>query len=256
MVAVHLNRKEDDILRGYSKLETPEERMEHKVEGNLICNDFDGLVKEYGDILAIIDTGIVQEATAKIKAILEPEQINSFLQATMKYEDYETYEWHTGLFVTQLIQNSHDAGNKSFTLNTKTITKTIHNIGYKLQGRGKNLLELIVEGDVGWNCAPKAKNLGQIYITGNVGPLCCLNARSIGKLHIGGDVGDWCGQGAENIKELYIGGNARACCGYEAENSTFKTPNRQTLRLLKKNVPKDRNNKIYFINKDGTEHEF
>ncbi|MFH1638035.1 MAG: hypothetical protein ABIB71_06425, partial [Candidatus Woesearchaeota archaeon] len=57
MVAVHLNKTVDDIFSGYSKLKAPEERMEHKVEGSLMFEGFEDLVRQYEDILAIDNLG-------------------------------------------------------------------------------------------------------------------------------------------------------------------------------------------------------
>ncbi|MFH1638135.1 MAG: hypothetical protein ABIB71_06940, partial [Candidatus Woesearchaeota archaeon] len=57
MVAVHLNKGEYDFLKGHSKLKAPEERMEHKVEGSLMFEGFEDLVRQYEDILAIDNLG-------------------------------------------------------------------------------------------------------------------------------------------------------------------------------------------------------
>ncbi|MFH1638030.1 MAG: hypothetical protein ABIB71_06400 [Candidatus Woesearchaeota archaeon] len=238
MVAIHLNKQIDDIFSGYSKLETPEERKEHKVEGSLFFEGFEELVRQYEEILAIgkkraYHWSTLVEALSKISIVLDPEQINSFLQATIRYEDNKPYGEHTGLFITQLIHNSHYAGNNKFTLNTKAFSEGIGGIGYNLKGRKNKLLEIIVNGDAGKECGHHAKN--------------------IGKLHISGNVGHGCGKSARNIKELYIGSNAEHWCGCAAKNSTFKTPNKKTLRLLKIYVPKGKGNKIYFINKTGKE---
>ncbi|MFH1637759.1 MAG: hypothetical protein ABIB71_05025 [Candidatus Woesearchaeota archaeon] len=218
MVAISLNKGKDDIFSGYSKLETPEERKESKVEGGLLFEGFEELVKQYEEILAIDNWNIAKKALAKlakIDSILEPDQINSFLQATVKYGDYRDYSWNTGDFITRLIQNSHEAGNNRFELNTKVLSKEIHGLGYKLKGREDNLLEIIVGGNTGYACCYEAENIGKFY----------------------------------------IGGNAECNCGYKAKNSTFKTPIRETLQLLKTYVPKDKGNRIYFIEPNGKEKE-
>ncbi|MFH1638126.1 MAG: hypothetical protein ABIB71_06895 [Candidatus Woesearchaeota archaeon] len=233
MVALHLNKKVDDFLSGYSKLEVPDERIEHKVEGSLLFERFEELRKQYEEILAESPLDYHQQGCSRITATLRPQQINSFLQATIKYGSHKNYSARTGNLITRLIQNSHDAGNNKFTLNTKALSKDIHNIGYKLRGKEGSLLEIIVVGNVGWACASNAKNIGQICISGNVG--------------------NHCSNGAKNIKGIYIGGNAGAWCGTGAKNSTFKTPNLKTLRLLKWYVPNDKNNKIYFIKANSKE---
>ncbi|MFH1637431.1 MAG: hypothetical protein ABIB71_03330 [Candidatus Woesearchaeota archaeon] len=189
MVAVHLNKGEDDFLSGYSKLETPDEKIEHKVEGSLLFEGHEELVKKYGEILAIGDwyTLTTQKILAGVRSSLTPDQINSFLQTTTPYDNHKNYCDRTGRFITRLIQNSHDTGNNLFKLETRTLSKGIYFLGYNLQGKGNNLLEIIVDG------------------------------------------------------------NAKYWCGVQAKNCTFKTPNKETLRQLKENVPKDKGNKIYFI---------
>ncbi|MFH1637493.1 MAG: hypothetical protein ABIB71_03650 [Candidatus Woesearchaeota archaeon] len=287
MVAIHLNKTVDDIFSGYSKLETPDEKIEHKVDGSLICNDFEDLMKQY-------ETFLVWEVYLKeVKDILTPEQINSFLQATIRYDDYKHYRCNTGHFITRLIQNSHNAGNNKFILNTKALSKKIDCIAHSLKGKKDMLLEIIVDGNLGDYCGLRAENIEKIYICGNVGRRCGENVQNIGKLYISGDAGNYCCERAKSIKELYIGGNAGNACGYKAENigkiyigrdagancawdaknigklhiagnvgsdcgfgaenSTFKTPNKETLRLLKKNVPIGEGNKIYSIQPNGKE---
>ncbi|MFH1638128.1 MAG: hypothetical protein ABIB71_06905 [Candidatus Woesearchaeota archaeon] len=235
MVAVHLNKQIDDIFSGYSKLETPDERREHKVEGNMICEGFEELIRQYEGVLAIHYTRIVQEGFGKINSILEPQQINSFLQATKRYEDHENYSDNTGLFITHLIQNSHNAGNNKFTLNTKALCKDIDGLGNYLKGKENNLLEIIVDGNIGRCCGQCAKNIGKLSISGNTGYRC--------------------GTGAESIGQIYIGGKTGGSSGDEAKYSTFKTPNLETLQMLKEWVPRDENNKIYFIHPNSQEEE-
>ncbi|MFH1638125.1 MAG: hypothetical protein ABIB71_06890 [Candidatus Woesearchaeota archaeon] len=219
-MAVALNRDVDDFLGGYSKLGVPEERMEHKVEGSLMFDGHEDLMRQYEEVLNTSGWNEKEQeykfylAAAKIDLVLRPEQINSFLQTIIRYEEHNSF-WKTGYLITQLMQNSHNAGNNKFTLNTRALSKEIDCIGFELKGSKDRLLEIIIEGDIGENC----------------------------------------GYDARNINGLYISGNAGEHCGLLAMNSTFKTPNKQTLQLLKQNVQKDEGNKIYFVNKNGKEKE-
>ncbi|MFH1638134.1 MAG: hypothetical protein ABIB71_06935 [Candidatus Woesearchaeota archaeon] len=241
MAAISLNRAEDDFLKGYSKLEAPDERMEHKVEGQVMFKGHEGLIKEYERILDIKCWNIPKGesnsylAAAEINPVLSPEEINSFLQATIKYEGHENYSFTTGLLITRLIQNSYDAGNKRFRLDTKALSKDIHNIAYKLKGKEDNLLEIIVGGNVGNWCGDGAENIKEIYIAG--------------------DVGMWCGEWAKNIGNLQIAGNAGSFCGLKAEHSTFKTSNKETLQRLIKDVSKSNLNRIFLVYPNREEEE-
>ncbi|MFH1638131.1 MAG: hypothetical protein ABIB71_06920 [Candidatus Woesearchaeota archaeon] len=234
MVAVHLNKQIDDIFSGYSKLETPEERMEHKVEGSLFFEGYEELMKQYEKLLTRSPWDYVLNACSRITAILTPQQINSFLQATMIYENHNNFSANTGFLITRLIQNSHDAGNNKFTLNTGGL-KEIDCISYGLKGKENKLLEIIVAGNARHHCGNGAENIQELYISGDIGYCCAWEAK--------------------NIKEIYIVGNSGLYCGYDAENSTFKTQNKQTLQLLKKNVLQGKNNRIYFIHPDKQEEE-
>ncbi|MFH1638130.1 MAG: hypothetical protein ABIB71_06915 [Candidatus Woesearchaeota archaeon] len=234
-MAISLNRADEDIFSGYSKLETPEERIEHKVEGSLMFEGHKDLLKKYEDFLTLDRWSKIYRTSAKITSVLKPEQINGFLQTTIRYEYHDNYSLSTGIFITRLIQNSHDEGNNMFMLNTKVLFRDIDGIGFELKGKWDKSLEIIVEGNVGNDSFERAKN--------------------IGKLHIAGNAGDYCGRGAQNINELYIGGNARSECGKGVDDCTFKTPNMQTLQLLKETVSKGKGNKIYFIHPNKEEEE-
>ncbi|MFH1637760.1 MAG: hypothetical protein ABIB71_05030 [Candidatus Woesearchaeota archaeon] len=217
MVAVQLNKGEDDFLKGYSKLGTPEERKEHKREGSLICKDFEELIRKYEEILTIAGFARHEKVVSKITSVLMPEQINNFLQATINYEKHKNYNSNTGLFITKLIQNSHNAGNNNFTLNTKALSKDIDKIAFDLKGRRGNLLEIIVDGNAGEWCGFKAKNIGKLHITGNAGGGCSSFAKNIKAIYVGGDAGEYCGSDAKNIDGIYIGGNAGQGLGCEAK---------------------------------------
>ncbi|MFH1637757.1 MAG: hypothetical protein ABIB71_05015 [Candidatus Woesearchaeota archaeon] len=255
-MAVLLNRNSDDFLKGYSKLGTPDERMEGKVEGELMFEGFEELMRQYEEILSTDeDWESAKKAVGGIGSLLEPEQINNFLQATRRYENHKRYSAYTGSFITQLIQNSHDAGNNHFGLYTKTLFNCVHNVGFKLEGKKNMLLEIIIDGNVGNNCAASAKNLRKLHIAGNAGHFCGSAASNIDEINIGANVKLDVGSGAKDIRTIYIGGMAGPGCGVAAENSTFKTPNEETLQLLKKNLSRAFNNKIYFIHEDGLEEE-
>ncbi|MFH1637491.1 MAG: hypothetical protein ABIB71_03640 [Candidatus Woesearchaeota archaeon] len=194
----------------------------------------DGLLSRYEDALkGNIHPEEIYYACRPV--LLNPEEINEFLQSTAKYAEEKEYHRVTGPFITQLIQNSHDAGNNKFTLNTKALTEDLNFLGDGLLGRGNGLLEIMVDGNVGHECFIWAKDIKRISISGDAGALC--------------------GWQAENIRDFYIERIVGAYCGVGAEHSTFKTPNQETLQLLKESVPKGKGNRIYFINPNKEEDE-
>ncbi|MFH1638033.1 MAG: hypothetical protein ABIB71_06415 [Candidatus Woesearchaeota archaeon] len=277
MGQIALNKNLEDFLRGYSKLETPDEKIEHKVEGSLMFEGHEEVMKQYEEMLAIDEWLDAREAILRTYASLQPEQINTFLQTTVKYEPHKWYAQLTGRFLTRLIRNSHYAGKNNFMLNTKALSKDIDCLGFDLKGRGINKLELTINGNVGEKCCAWAENIGKVYISGSAksccgqlandigllhigedaGSCCGISASEIGVLYIGRNAGNCCGGGARSIGQIYIGGLAKKKCGDETRCSTFKTPNKQTLQLLKKNVPKRKRfgNRIFFIHPDKHEEE-
>jgi len=281
MVIVAL-QKAKGPFSAYEGLKAPEEKGKEKIEGSILFEGLEEVLKQYEDVL---DNNLNLD---EVKAILTPEQINTFLQATIPYEAHKNYAENTGYFITKLIQNSYDAGNNGFKLNTNTLPTAINYIGLKLEGKKDKPLELLVEGDVGYLCGYAAK-YSTISIAGDAGNWCGAEAKH-SKINIAGDAGNWCGDGAKystisiagnagnwcgdgaKYSTISIAGNAGDCCGEWADYSTisiagdvgggcgrdakcsvFKTPNRKTLKKLKQWVAKGEGNKLYFINPDGSE---
>jgi len=267
MVEIALQKAED--LFGYKGIKPPDEKRKEKIEGSILPEGLEVLLEQYEEILEIDDWEKAYNATKKVKAVLKPDKINTFLQATIPYEAHKRYAENTGYFITKLIQNSYNAGNNGFKLVTKALSKKINNIGWELKGKKDKPLELLVEGDVGKECGAGAEH-STISITGNAGDGCGVLAKystisiagNAGKecgyeaehltISIAGDAGNRCGYKAEH-STINIAGNAGDGCGWRAEHSVFKTPNRETLEKLKKWVEIGRRNKLYFINPDGSE---
>ncbi|MFH1638025.1 MAG: hypothetical protein ABIB71_06375 [Candidatus Woesearchaeota archaeon] len=147
MVRLALNKGLDDFLSGYSKLGTPEERQENKVEGSVIYEDVKHLITLYKIVLAQRDEFSSRASAFKgISTILNPEEINSFLQATRDLEGQWNYA-STGFVISSLIQNSYDAGHNKFHLDTSGL-KEIGFMGSYIKGVEGNPLEIEVNGDL------------------------------------------------------------------------------------------------------------
>ena len=153
-----------------------------------------------------------------IDQILEPEKINSFLQATIRFEDNENYREYTGVFISKLIQDSYDVRNNNFVLNTKSL-KEIHNIGVRLEGTKEKPIQITIEGNTGDGCGYEAYHL-TFNIKGNAG-YGCGSGSVHSTFNIEGNTGDNCGQEAQN-STFKIKGNTGDLCGYEAYHLTFK----------------------------------
>jgi len=159
--------------------------------------------------------------------ILTPEQVNTFLQTTVKYEKHKNYTDSTGLFISRLIQNSYDHGYNSFTLDT-TALKEIDTIGY-IKGTPRNPIEITIIGNTGNVCGYRTKYI-TFNITGNIGHNCGFESRN---------------------STFNITGNVGSLCGILSKDSTYKTSNKKTLDRMLKDV--NEGNRIIFIHPNGTE---
>ena len=122
---------------------------------------FGELFREYEKYIG--EKGKTQKNLEEITGVLTPEDINEFLQITRRFGEYQEYSERTGEFITKLIQNSYDAGNNNFELNTKKLNRffdlnmkvlnmLIGGLGRNLQGHPERILSLQIDGDVGDEC--------------------------------------------------------------------------------------------------------
>ena len=221
-----------DLIRGYTA-QKPDERKEIEVVGE---HKFSGLFRKNEHCLEIdakykLDDPIkaYNYINENVKEILTPSEINAFLQTTTVYEDNKRYSRRTGEFISQLIQNSYDAGHNNFVLNT---TKSMSYVGLELEGCPERMIYIYINGDIGTCCGDKA-SYSSFIINGN--------------LEIG------CGLFANNSTFTINGTFDQSLFGYKATTCSFKTPNKEILDKLLKIISEKEGNKFYFINPDGTE---
>ncbi|MFH1638027.1 MAG: hypothetical protein ABIB71_06385 [Candidatus Woesearchaeota archaeon] len=281
MAAIALNKGDGDFLSGYSKLETPEERMECKVEGGLIFEGFESLLKKYERFLNLqyIDLDDIYKRITKInrRRRLTPEKINAFLQATISYEEHKNHPLVTGAFISSLIQSSYNVGHNNFHLNANGIAKPLRFIGYRLEGKRKRPIQILIEGSAGEACGGKANVLiwnDLKLFTYNyrytedtsfdimVTRYCDFNSELFGdrcgnlarhSSFRGKEFGDNCGIEAKCC--TFIGKVFGKGCGEDAYGCVFKTSSQESLERLMRYVEKSRSNKIYFTHPDGKEEK-
>ncbi len=149
--------------------------------------------------------------------ILNPKEIDDFLQQTILYEKHKNYQTKTGIFISQLIQTSYNAGNNNFELNTKKL-KTINRIGAYLIGKEKNPIFIKIEGNTGHRCG-STSSYSTFTIQGNTKNGCGYNSQH-NIFNIKGDTGWHYGSSSQN-SIFNIEGDTRDDCGYETENCNF-----------------------------------
>jgi len=150
--------------------------------------------------------------------ILTPNQINKFLQNTMTYENHYAYSETTGLFISQLLQNSYDAGINNFTLNT-TQLKDIHYLGREIKGTPEKPINITVIGNIGEVLGNRSQ-YSRFNIEGSAGKNCG-NSSQNATYNITGNTEDRCGSESE-LSQFNITGSTGYLCGYSSTNSTYK----------------------------------
>ncbi|MBI2669411.1 hypothetical protein HYX14_06230 [Candidatus Woesearchaeota archaeon] len=203
---------------------------------------------------------------AYLTDILNPEHINAFLQSTVIHGNHEKYKWRTGLFLSRLLQNSYNAGNNDFSLNTTSI-EPFCSLGTLLKGTKRKPITLTINGDVGGQCGSMSTH-GIYTINGDVGSSCgdysinvtytiignvgidCGWMSKHGIYMITGDVGETCGSLSKD-GTYTINGNVGDGCGLESTNGTYKTPHQHIAEKLKQNISKK--NTIIYLTPEGRE---
>ena len=193
----------------------------------------------------------VQEIAQEVSDVLNPAQINAVLQATLPYEDVLSYPFVTGILITRLLQNSYDAGNNDFALDTSTLP-LLENLASRLCGTLERKVSLAVTGGVGNSFGLKARycsfvSHGSAGMSYGYGALECRYEIYGGCISPAVDVSD---------SELIFHGeikNMKESHGYKIQDSIFRTSYRENISELLMLVPCNRGNKIYFIDEAGKE---
>ena len=221
----------DEILKG----QTPGKLDVEKEPAVARREEFETLLLKY-ELALELDISPREKYLREMKktvGVLTPEEIDLFLQTTVRYENHEKYCSSTGYFISRLIQDSYDAGHNDFTLNTKGL-RGLDKLCTELKGKKKNPLKVTINGNAG-NCCGEDSKRSLFYIEGNAGDDC----------------------GRVSKKSVFcVSGDVGSKCGSWSKKSTFKTPNRETLGKMYKDIDDSKyGGRVVFIKPDGTEEE-
>ena len=161
-----------------------------------------------------------------IHDVLLPSDINLFLQQTREYEDHTNYNY-TGHFISQLIQNSYNAGNNGFELDVNAL-KPISYLCSDVSGTEERLVRMIIKGRVGDYCGLDAQH----------------SMFTIEKARF------FCGWYAEH--STFTIWETKHLCWEGAQHSIFKTHNPEQYKLFRISVPQNKENKLYLLAADGS----
>ncbi len=229
----------DEILAGYKPAKADTEKKIEVAEGM-----FTELTSKYEQMLK-------QESSDNTDLIYEmylnPEQINAFLQTTIRYENHENYRQMTGTFISQLLDNSYKKGYDTFQLDTKTLPK-INDLCCRLSATKERPIKITIDGDTGNDLGAHTEHT-YVIINGNTGKELGYGA-SDSRFSVTGDTDDQCAWHAQRT-EFSIAGKTGRHFGYRAYKSTFKTPNTETLKQMRDTAGPI--NTLIYIHPDGTE---
>ncbi|MBI4453657.1 hypothetical protein HY636_03360 [Candidatus Woesearchaeota archaeon] len=231
----------DDLIRGYT-VRRPDERRKIKVKHTSKTNE---MIKQFSEVLKLNKDDYYllkfkEHLEKTLTDVLTPTEIGIFFQAVLyKTENMQLDDQNDltseriGMFTTQLIQLSYNAGNNDFVLGTENSQRIISQIGFRLKGNKKQLVKIRIRGDVA--------------------AALCINS-SYCEIDVDGDIHN----------NGYVTGNDSKYCvfifkgeisdgNYSAEKSIYKTSNERALEILILHVLHGAYNQIVFINPDGTE---
>ena len=205
----------------------------------VVVNRFEDLMKEYEQYFN--DTFLRQN----VEEVLLPCDLNLFLQQTRNYENNPHYQTNTGLFISQLIQNSYDAGNNEFVLDVHFL-KPINFLAYNVSGTEERKVRAVVKGEVGNFCMKNAQH--SIFTIGTAGNWCGEDATystfTIEK------AGVRCGRRAQH--SIFTIEETGDWCGEHAHHSNFKTHNQQQYEQFKEYVSRSQDNTLYLLSSTGS----
>lgn len=136
-----------------------------------VNNKLDNLVRKYKHT---IDYGKIGSWFKEVTTVLDPSEIDQFLQTTSQFDHLPIYEEVTSHYLKWLVQNSFKAGNNDFKLNILNPTDSL--LSY-LEGSKERSLKITINGNLGDACLLKVKNL-EVIINGDVQKNCAESAKN------------------------------------------------------------------------------
>ncbi|MBI4453654.1 hypothetical protein HY636_03345 [Candidatus Woesearchaeota archaeon] len=236
----------DDLIRRQTA-RRPDEKIEVKVEHS--SKTMIAVLEQFRDVLKLDkDTYYVikfkKHLEETLTEVLTPAEIGIFFQAMLyETENKQLDYWNDltseriGMFTTQLIQLSYNAGNNDFVLVSKGFQRVINHIGFRLKGADNKYINIKLIGDTGdlgsfsqyCNYDLYGNTTYDHLGTGYNSQYCTFTFR--------GEISDM----SKNILKIF--------------DSTLKATDKETLAKLISCVAceHDSNNFFVFINPDGTE---
>ena len=259
----------DDLIRRQTARK-PEDRKAIEVIGE---RKFGELWVKYERALNSVDSlkvDIIEYYVDRaIDDVLTPSQIEEFFRLTIAYENNKHYQKCTKLIINELIQNSYNADNNGFVLNTNELAKPIDDLCANLRGTHNKPINITINGDVGYYFCSQGKFLS-VTINGNTRDIC-NDYGSSSSFIINGNAKSIAGSSCSfivngDVEIINIDFDIKSSSSYTINGEVkdqefsvystrcvFKTQNQKTLGVFLRRIPLFRGHTIYFISEDGSE---
>lgn len=194
------------------------------------------ILKDYEDSLVEASNKEVRNwinIDERYNSVLSPKEIRFFADfMTDSYEDHKNFEAITGIFISNLVQKSYDAGHNNF----KFGTNNKDHFGYNIKGTTRNPLIITMQENNGWKVGHGAKNT-KFNIGINNGKVLCHYLTN-SSLNIKINNGSWIGTNSTN-STFNIEENNGNYIGFDpgwpsttSKQCVFESINKETLDSL------------------------
>jgi glutamate synthase domain-containing protein 3 len=196
-VAIKRSDKDLDGMFDYSASDV-------ETEGRIEVVNSGDLDKAIGLYKSTLSKGLfsVQHGKIGIDMVLDPNEIDMFLKATLAYKDESNYSRNTGVVLSDLMQNSYDAENSEFNFDF-TQYPQLDFIANYLTANSERKCKVNVIGDVGEYFGFYAQN--SIFTLRGNSELKILESCINSSAYVKGDVGS--GFTHANNSQVVIDGN-------------------------------------------------
>ncbi len=260
-----------DLVRGY----TPG-KVEEEIKPDFPENKLAEVVASYENILNSCEYSFTLEEQRtlrrKIKLVLKPVLIKSFIYYAHKYSRVNGFYFATSIFINQLIRNSYQAGFNDFSLD---IIYNHQRYCLGLTGEKKRPIKLNIQGNVFYDDLRRCQNV-EAEIHGDCDSFCGHYCRNV-KIVCYGSAGYGFGERSRESRFTVFGDVVRSFAkgasdsmfeihgsliedqfvpelniASRAENITFQIHNDDTLEKIIEALSRKRKkwgHKVYFRNK-------
>jgi len=200
----------------YEALGTPDDKREQKPVEPIV--GLDTAIKKFEKYLTSKNIPWTNNYyTKQFTEVFTPQELDFFLQELASYQNAKTYAPASGAVLTRLIENSYNAGNSSFELNTGSCG-SINNLLRNFRTQRKKPLHMEINGNIGTGLGSHAEKV-HFTVRGDAGEELGRSSYEC-SFTVAGTTGDDCGE-RSTASDFSLQGNVGGYCGENAYASSF-----------------------------------